>query len=73
MNAPRRVIMDFEQDDMDRIDALKSRMRCVSRTELIRRALGLMAVTEKYTSQDYAIQFIKGDEIKHVEFVGWRL
>ena len=72
-NRLKRIIMDFEPEDMDKIDNLKKKMHCVSRTELIRRALGMLAAVEKYSGAGYDIRFTKGEEVKHVEFVGWQL
>lgn len=61
--ATKRIILDFSSSTVDDIDTLKDKIGMKSRTELIRYALGLLALTTEQKEAGFKMQFRKDDEI----------
>ena len=66
MSNYKRIILDFTPEIMDEIDSLKDSVGVKSRTELIRYALGLLALTTEQKKEGFKMQFKKGNEIVNV-------
>jgi metal-responsive CopG/Arc/MetJ family transcriptional regulator len=58
-----RLQFNFSQDAVKRLDDLVKSEQCVSRAELLRRALRFYEYTAKKLHDDYKIQFVKEGEI----------
>lgn len=64
--AKKRIILDYSDDVMADIDALKDNLGVSSRADLVRFALGLLDLATEKTKDGYKMQFRKGDSVVDV-------
>jgi hypothetical protein len=67
-----RVIVDFDDEAIKNLDALKKRIGAKTRTGLVRRALMLLEITEEKERDGYKLQFNKGDHTTEMAFLHGR-
>jgi metal-responsive CopG/Arc/MetJ family transcriptional regulator len=58
-----RLQFNFSEDAVKRLDDMVKSEECVSRAELLRRALKFYEYTIKKLHDDYKVQFVKEGEI----------
>jgi len=59
MSKPKRIILDFGPDLIDRVESMQEILGVTSRTSVIRLALGLLFYILSRKSEGYAVHLVK--------------
>jgi CII-binding regulator of phage lambda lysogenization HflD len=63
MSKYKRVVLDLTPDVAQKLQDLKESIGAKSQTEVVRYALGLLVLTDKYQKDSYVLQFSKDGEV----------